>query len=246
LVRFRLFGIPVRIHPSVLIVVLLLGWVSGFTRVSLMSIWVGAVLLSLIVHELGHALTARSMGSEASIELNGLGGLTRWTAPAEGMTPGRNALVAAAGSASGFALAGVVWVGREFLGPFSGLGEQTVRILLYVNVVWGLLNWLPVRPLDGGHLLVSLLARVAPERGASVARVIFLATAAAGLIAALRYRFYFAGLLAAWMLFEEMGGARSAEPVPDFGYDSPGQPAPEGDPGPRLEPGDAVADDEAG
>jgi stage IV sporulation protein FB len=247
LARFRLFGIPVSIHPSALVVVLLLGWVSGFTRVDLMAIWVGVVLVSLIVHELGHALTARSMGSEVSIELNGLGGLTRWTAPTGGLTPGRNALVAAAGSASGFALAGAVWLGREILGPFAGMGEQTVLILLYVNVVWGLLNWLPVRPLDGGHLLVSFLARVAPERGAAIARVIFLVTAGAGLLAAIRYRLYFAGLLAAWMLFEEMGGGRSAEPIPEFGYEGTEDPAGESGQRPPAPGADeAVADEEAG
>ena len=203
-------------------VVLLLGWVSGFQRPATMALWAGVVFVSLLVHELGHALTARSLGSNVAIELNGLGGLTRWTAPAGGMTPGRTALVSAAGSASGFVFAGTVWVVSELLGPLDGLVVMAVRVLFYVNVVWGLLNWLPVRPLDGGHLLLAFLARVAPEKGARIARAIFIGTAAAAVAAAFRYRFVFAGLFAAWILINELSaGVRPAAPLPEFRYDEP-------------------------
>ena len=228
LARFRVFGIPVAIHPSVLVVVLILGWVSGFQRPATMAVWAGVVFASLMVHELGHALTARSFGSTVSIELNGLGGLTRWTAPKGGMTPGRTAMVSAAGSASGFLFAGMAWLAEQALGPFVGLTDLTFRVLFYANVVWGLLNWLPVRPLDGGHLLLAFLARVAPGNADRIARFIFIGTAAVAVAAAFRYRFVFAGLFAVWILISELGvRARPAAPLPEFGYDDP-----DPDPGP--------------
>lgn len=220
LARFRLFGIPVSVHASVLVVVLLLGWVSGFQALPTMAVWAFVVFVSLMVHELGHALTARSLGSDVAIELNGLGGLTRWSAPQAGMTPGRVALVSAAGSASGFIFAGLVWVVSQVWGPFGGLAGLGVRVLLYVNIVWGLLNWLPVRPLDGGHLLLAFLARVAPKSGDRIARAIFIGTAGAAVAAAFRYRLVFAGLFAAWILLSELGvGVRPAARLPEFGYD---------------------------
>lgn len=217
------------VHASVLFVVVVLGWASGFQALPTMAVWGAVVFVSLMVHELGHALTARSYGSEVAIELNGLGGLTRWSSPSQGMTPGRTALVSAAGSASGFLLAGVAWVISEIWGPFGGLAGLGVRILFYVNVVWGLLNWLPVRPLDGGHLLLAFLARVAPKRGDVIARGIFIATAGIAVLVAFRYRMLFIGIFAAWALMGEFAGER-AQPVaiPQFSYE-------DGDDGPDDE-----------
>lgn len=219
LARLSLFGIPVTVRPSVYAVVLVLGWASGFSTVPTMAIWVVVVLTSLIVHELGHAITARSMGSEVAVELNGLGGLTLWTSPKAGLTPGRTALIAAAGSAAGFGLAGVTWGVGEMIGPLDGLGGLAVRIVIYVNVVWGLLNWLPVRPLDGGKLFQSALAKVAPRHGEAIARVVFIATGAAALVAAFRYRMVFVGVFAAWVLLTELGLGREAAPLPELAYE---------------------------
>lgn len=219
--------------------VVVLGWASGFETIPTMAVWGVVVFVSLMVHELGHALTARSYGATVSIELNGLGGLTRWSSPVEGMTPGRTALVSAAGSASGFLLAGAAWVITEFWGPFGGLAGLGFRVLFYVNVVWGLLNWLPVRPLDGGHLLLAFLARVAPQRGEAIARAIFIATAGVAVLAAFRYRLIFIGIFAVWALMGEFAGERR-EPaaIPAFGYD-------DDDPGPESV-AETLADDEPG
>ena len=65
--------------------------------------WVAIVFVSILVHELGHALTARTMGAAVEIELNGVGGLTRWSVPASEFGPGRRALVAAPAHDSGTA-----------------------------------------------------------------------------------------------------------------------------------------------
>ena len=242
LARFRIFGIPVSIHASVLFVVVVLGWASGFQELPSMAVWAVVVFVSLMVHELGHALTARSYGSEVAIELNGLGGLTRWSASPKGMTPGRTALVSAAGSASGFLLAGVAWVVREIWGPFGGLAGLGVPVLLYVNIVWGLLNWLPVRPLDGGHLLLAFLARVAPQRGEAIARGIFIATAGSAVLVAFRYRMLFIGIFAVWALMGEFAGSRQdSVAIPEFRYDD----RPEDDAGDGAVP-ETLADEEPG
>lgn len=244
LITFRLFRIPITVQPSFLLISLLLGWSAGFGSIEVLVAWVLIVVVSILIHELGHALTARSYGARVEIELNGLGGLTRWGLPAGDLPPGKRAMVAAAGSATGMVLGGLVWVVASMTGPFSGITDFVVRNLIYVNLFWGLLNWLPIRPLDGGHLLTALLAKVIPERAEPVARVIFTVTAALALVAAIRFRLIFVGVLAAWLLMAELGaGARTAPRtgLPTLGYD---QPEPEEQTSaPRLEEPSPVADD---
>ena len=240
LLSFRLFRIPVTVYPSFLLIALALGWFSGFTRFDLMAAWVVIVFVSIVVHELGHALTARGFGAQVEVELNGLGGLTRWGNTDAELAPGRRAIVAAAGSASGFLFGGGVWVVSQSLGPFFGLGGFAVRLVIYVNVVWGLLNWLPIRPLDGGHLLTALLAKVAPRRGEAVARVLFTVTAGLALVAAFRLQLIFVGILAGWMLLNELGMGQRRQPgvgVPTLSYEEPA---------PSEEPavGDGPSDDD--
>lgn len=233
---FHLLRIPVTVQPSFLLIAVAIAWFSGSTDWRFLATWILVIFVSILIHELGHALVARRFGAGVAIELNGLGGLTRWGVPDGDLTPGPRALVAAAGSAVGLAFGGLVWLASLWLGPFSEpVVRLAVRLLIYVNVFWGLLNWLPIRPLDGGHLLMSLLAKVAPVRADAIARVVFMLTSAAALYLALRNDLFFLAILAGWMLLSELtAGTRSAAPVsiPDFDYD-----APDDDPVPRADDG---------
>lgn len=221
--RFRLFDMPVTVRGSFLLIAALIGF-AGVLEVAETIAWIGIVFVSILIHELGHALTARMFGSDVAIELNGLGGLTRWSVPEGRMTPGRRALIAAAGSATGLLFGGVVWLVARQFGPYPDLTEFIVYYLVYVNVFWGLLNWLPVRPLDGGHLLESLLEQVAPNRADAIAKVIFTGTAAAALAIAIWQGFIIIAVLAGWLLLSEftMGReARSTGGLPTLSYDDP-------------------------
>ncbi len=190
--------------------------------------WIAIVFVSILIHELGHALTARSFGAEVAIELNGIGGLTRWSIPSNSLGPGRRALVAAAGSAVGVLFGVVVWVVASQFGPYSGLTGFVINNLIYVNVFWGLLNWLPIRPLDGGHLLLSLLEKLAPNRGEAIARIVFVLTASAGLVYGITSDRIFIAVIAGWLLFGEFAAGSSREvertPIPEFSYEDPSDP----------------------
>ena len=253
--RFRLFDMPVTVRGSFLLIAALIGF-AGVLEVAETIAWIGIVFVSILIHELGHALTARVFGSDVAIELNGFGGLTRWSVPEGRMTPGRRALIAAAGSAAGLVFGGLVWLLARQFGPYAPLTEFVVYYLVYVNVFWGLLNWLPVRPLDGGHLLESLLDKVAPARSEAIAKVIFTATAAVALAVAIWQGFIIIAVLAGWLLLSEfsMGNqARQGGGLPTLSYDDP--PDDEGpDVPPRIQsldwsadrPEDAVDPDESG
>jgi Zn-dependent protease len=222
---FRLFGIPVTIRPSFLVIAALLGF--GFrSQLAYLVAWVLVVFVSILIHELGHALTARGYGAEVEIELNGIGGLTSWAVPGEELSPGRRALVAAAGSGVGVIFGGLVWVFDLLTGPYDGVAEFAVSNLVRVNVFWGLINWLPIRPLDGGHLFSSLLQKVAPARAEMIGNVVFTLTAAGALVAGLLTRRIFLALLAGWLLMGELTRGRQTRPVtpiPPMTFDRPDQ-----------------------
>lgn len=116
-------------------------------------IWSVVVFVSVMLHELGHALSARAFGARPSITLHALGGLThfdvRFSRP-------RSFLVALAGPMAGFLLGfGVLFAtaGRTF----TPLQTSVIDTVLWVNIGWGVINLLPVQPFDGGHLLAAVL-----------------------------------------------------------------------------------------
>ena len=247
---FRLFGIPVTIRPSFLVIAALIGFTSRRPIVYLVA-FVAIVFVSILIHELGHALTARSYGAKVEIELNGIGGLTSWSVPDKELSPGQRALVAAAGSGVGVLFGGLVWLFDRLTGPYFEVAGFVVSTLIAVNVLWGLLNWLPVRPLDGGHLFTSLLQKVIPTRAEVIANVVFLITALGALAWALFTQRIFLALIAGWLLMGELtrgrgGQRRPPASIPQMTFDPPpdeaGAPAdqapvPDADPEPQPKPG---------
>ena len=241
MLTFRLLGIPITIHPSFLIIAGLLGLSSG--RLALLFAWVGIVFVSILIHELGHALTARAFGAEVEIELNAIGGLTSWSTPEGELGPGRRAIVAAAGSGVGVFFGGAVWLVSRLAGPYDGITDFVVSNLILVNVFWGLLNWAPIRPLDGGHLLTSLLEKVAPKNGEKVGNVVFLLTALGALAAAVWLQRIFVAVLAGWLVMGELSRGRARRPpptsLPQMSFDPPpteeDEPAPTGETEPETQ-----------
>lgn len=231
MLSFRLAGIPVTVRASFLLVAVLIGLSGG--EPILVAAWVCVVFVSILIHELGHALTARSMGAEVAIELNAIGGLTTWSGVEGDLTPGRRALIAAAGSGVGLVFGGAVWLFDQLTGPYAGLGGFVVRNLIWVNVFWGLLNWLPIRPLDGGHLVRSLLQKVVPGSAGKVANALFFLTSATALVLAIRFRLFLVALIAAWLVMGELTRGRShpAPRLPPMSFDPPREPEPPRDPG---------------
>jgi Zn-dependent protease len=176
--RFSIGPVPVRVNPLFWVVTVALGLVPGAT-VATTALWVLAVFVSILVHELGHALTARAQGASAHIVLYGLGGLAIHR-PVRRDTWSRIA-VAAAGPGAGFVLGGLVAAivllsgyRVEILGLRLGDGvsllgglraERFAHDLLFVNIAWGLFNLLPIHPLDGGTIARELFVGADRQRG---------------------------------------------------------------------------------
>ncbi len=145
--------------------------------------WIAAVLISILVHEFGHALMIRYFGFRPRVLLYMLGGLAIYD-PAEnlGYDPyavfgedydrrkehWRAILISLAGPLAGFLFAGLL-VGVVYLAqgsidwswstssiievvPLNVASDGLTRMLFYlfqINIGWGLVNLLPIWPLDG-------------------------------------------------------------------------------------------------
>lgn len=73
--NFQLLGIPVRVHPWFWAIAGLLGIQSTNNDITLLVMWVLAVLISIVVHEMGHALCFRYYGISSHVVLYHFGGL---------------------------------------------------------------------------------------------------------------------------------------------------------------------------
>jgi membrane-associated protease RseP (regulator of RpoE activity) len=178
--NFRLLGIPVRVHPLFWLVALLLG-VRGNQEALPMLIWIGVVFVSILVHELGHALTARWYGWEPHITLHSFGGLASYRPTYR--SPQAQILITLAGPGAGFLFAALVvgliaasghrptpgWPDVILPVVFERYKSQAMNLLLvdllYVNTFWGLVNLLPIYPLDGGQIAQEVFGIVNPRDG---------------------------------------------------------------------------------
>ena len=163
--EFRLLGIPIRVHLWFWLMALWLWTLNSEQGWAGLVIWVVVVFQGILMHELGHALAGRAYGREPRIELIALGGLTWWE-QREPLSPGKSLAVSFAGPAVGIVVGLIALLAMDaFRVPEASLGRYALASLIYVNLGWGLLNLLPVLPLDGGNIVASLVELVAPNRG---------------------------------------------------------------------------------
>jgi len=204
--RFSVLGIPVRVHPLFWLITVLLG-AAGDPR--LIPIWVFVVFVSILVHELGHALAFRRFGQRSQIVLHMAGGLTipetvswgsGWASVA--LSPWQEIFISIAGPGAGFLFAGLVILIVSITGgsvqPIWLLGflplpvnamlsfggrylTVLVTLLLWVNIFWGLVNLVPVQPLDGGNIARNLFVHYDPLDG--LRKSLWLSTIAGALLA---------------------------------------------------------------
>jgi stage IV sporulation protein FB len=198
--NFRLGDIPVRVHPYFWLTTLVgLDLQLPFLEALLyLSVWAVIEFVSILVHELGHVLVGRHYGSRGHILLTGLCGL----AVGSSELPERRQRIAVllAGPGAGFLLAALVavfpWLYNPDLARYLLGGLIHVRVpvgpdfefppelvmyalsnALWINVFWGLVNLLPIWPLDGGQICREICQAYRGREGLRIALQISVVTA---------------------------------------------------------------------
>ncbi len=179
--RFSIARIPVRVHPFFWLVAAVLGINQEVPK--LVLIWIVAVFFSILFHELGHAYAALAHGWPSRIVLYGAGGLATYQPTRQ--TLRSIVLIAGAGPFAGFLFAAFVVLAvivtghsitiflfswsTEFNASSPALSNVSTLYLVYdllqINIYWGLVNLLPVYPLDGGQIARALFVNRLPGNG---------------------------------------------------------------------------------
>ncbi len=164
----RFAGIDVYVHATFLLLILwvvMLHWIAGRSAQAVLSgvIFILALFACVVLHEFGHALTARHYGVPTKdITLLPIGGVSRFERMPE--KPWQEFWVAVAGPIVNLAIAAVLYVVLLFtsgLAPIKTLNITNGPFLyrmLAANVLLAVFNLIPAFPMDGGRVLRALLA----------------------------------------------------------------------------------------
>lgn len=154
------------------------------------------VFVSILIHEMGHALVARALGCHVvETVLHALGGLAIYL-PGRHHTHGKSILISLAGPGAGFLLWGLLefvldvpiqsFAIRHLDEKFAHLILFGLEVCIFVNKWWGIINLLPVLPLDGGNVCRGVCESLNRYGGERTARKI--SVGVAGLVAVYFFR----------------------------------------------------------
>jgi stage IV sporulation protein FB len=159
MIQFSLFNIPVRVLPWFWVTMALIGGaLRANSREALFSLllFMLAGFISILVHELGHALTAKYFGKRVEIVLQAFGGYAAYSG-GERLSKLQTLAITAAGPAIQILLGIAVMIPTEHFDGLSEQGQKFFTILYIISFLWAILNLLPVLPMDGGRLMETVL-----------------------------------------------------------------------------------------
>ncbi|MEM9399076.1 MAG: site-2 protease family protein [Verrucomicrobiota bacterium] len=205
MLSFKFFGFPTKVHWLFWVIIALLsGALSTKTPDDWLNVIVSMVVIfiSILVHELGHALAAKRYGGVPRIELHGLGGLTYLGK--YGFTRQQSIFISAAGPLCGFILAGLFFVTALLIqmSMVHDLVATAIGTGLWVNVFWTAFNLLPVLPMDGGQILYHILGPKRVRLSCTIGAV----TAVLVAIVAVQYGLFIAAIFLGFMAFNNFRG----------------------------------------
>ena len=163
MIQFSLFNIPIRVLPWFWVTMAFIGGVLyADTKEALFQLllFMLAGFISILVHELGHALTAKHLGKRVEIVLQAFGGYAAYSGGGR-LSRLQSFLITAAGPAIQILLGAAVLLLLSQADGLSLNGKYFFSSLCFISFFWAFLNLLPVLPMDGGRLLETVLG---PQR----------------------------------------------------------------------------------
>ncbi len=170
----KLFGFPLYLDPSAVLVLALILFMGGWGNLVTSGVFVLAIAVSVVIHELGHAVVIKAMGWDAEIVIHGFGGVTLSQSRPR---PWQQVGISLAGPVMNGLQMGVAFALLLALGDplrLTGVGASASLPILFldnfflVNLLLGVFNILPIYPLDGGQAFQSVLRVFVPARAQQV------------------------------------------------------------------------------
>lgn len=174
--NFRFLNIPIRIEPTFWLFLL---FFSGFYREPSIESVIGAIvmIISLLIHEYGHALTAVYFGANPTVTLEAFGGNAQYNS--HGISKFQQFIITLNGPLVESLL---IFIPYYLLKSEVFASHYYTQVILYitmrVNILWCLLNLIPIEPLDGGHLLRYLIEEKFGAQGYKISLIIGLISVA--------------------------------------------------------------------
>lgn len=179
MLRFTLFGFPIFIHWIFWLNTALMGGaLNANSPEQLRGLlgWMVAVLLSILIHELGHALTMRNYGDRrVSIALYAFGGLAQGS---NMLTRKEDLIVSAAGPGLQILFGLAVGWSITLWQVSSPWLHEMLDAFTVISLFWALLNLVPIVPLDGGRLCLAGLGTGKQRQALTISLVCAAAMAA--------------------------------------------------------------------
>lgn len=209
--RFRLAGIPVRVEPVFFLIMFLIGGIGRPLHITLWFVVLGFV--SILFHELAHAAAFRLFGRSPSIVMHAFGGAT--SAPGAQLSRARDVFVSAVGPLSQIIVLGLPALALRY--PIARSLESVTWLIVltdmaWVNLAWGILNLMPVLPLDGGRIAAGLLG--GSRFGMRITHAIGIAVSGAGVVWGLANQQFFLAMFSAMFLATNAAALRAERDAP--------------------------------
>ncbi len=163
----KIFGIKFKIHITFFLLLFFI-FISvlnqrDFRSAILATLFICAVFVCVLIHEIGHSLIARRFGNEAkSITLLPIGGVATMEEMPE--KPSQEIAMSIVGPLINLAIAAILFL---FVGHWTGVGAPNLYPdsarsffagLIGVNIMLAIFNLIPAFPMDGGRVLRGILA----------------------------------------------------------------------------------------
>ena len=208
--------IPIRIHPLFWVMAALIGFLSSYSLVGTL-VWMVVILVSVLVHEMGHALTGIAFKQQVHIQLVVFGGATYRDGPRLSLP--KEFLLTLNGPLFGLALGGVAYGIRAIWAAPPEIAHYALNVTIWVNFFWSLINLLPILPLDGGHLLRILCEGIFGAKGTSIALLTSVIIGGSLAVAAFVLGFFLIGAVFFILTFESFRTWRSFRHVAESDRD---------------------------
>jgi Zn-dependent protease len=200
---FRLFGFPVHVRSGFIMFMVLIVVLYGGQN----GLWLaGALALFTLIHELGHAVAARSTGAEAEISLSFFAGYASYR-PTRPISRLERMGISFAGPAVQIAtsVAVLLALGVNPTDRAAAADSPVTWAIWWAGPVIGLLNLIPILPLDGGNIVMTALDRLLP--GKALRPMLFASLAATGVLGVMAFtndRFRGFGIFVGFLLLTQV------------------------------------------